>query len=107
MMCVVVCVCTFLVCVSSLCSGSGGHLHSGMAHWHYVCCGFDRSHPPGRLLHQEEPRGEISRYGADLSYFRRSHPVANNNVLIPVREKKDVTLEPVDDIDQEGSFDYK
>lgn len=28
-------------------------------------------------------------------------------VLVPVREKKDATLEPVDDIDQEGSFDYR
>ncbi|XP_077585794.1 neurofascin isoform X2 [Stigmatopora nigra] len=25
----------------------------------------------------------------------------------PVREKKDISLEPVDDIDQEGSFDYR
>lgn len=28
-------------------------------------------------------------------------------VLISVREKKDISLEPVDDKDQEGSFDYR
>lgn len=32
---------------------------------------------------------------------------SDNSVLLPVREKKEVTLEPVDDVDQEGSFDYR
>lgn len=66
--CVSVYVCVLLM-FSSLCSGSGGHLHSGMVHWHYVRRGFDCSHSSRSLLHQEEPRGEISGYGADLSHF--------------------------------------
>lgn len=34
-------------------------------------------------------------------------PKPLNSVLFPVREKKEVPLEPVDDIDQDGSFDYR
>lgn len=37
---------------------------------------------------------------------QRSRPL-ENTTLVPVREKKEVVLEPVDDIDQEGSFDYR
>ncbi|MEQ2175174.1 hypothetical protein GOODEAATRI_015411, partial [Goodea atripinnis] len=45
-----------------LCSGPGGYFHSGVVHWHHVCCGSHRADSPHSLFHQEEPRGEISRY---------------------------------------------
>lgn len=65
--------------LSSLCSGSGGHLHSGVVHRDYVRCGVDRSHPPHSLLYQEEPRGEISRYICALTLSRRSTAVAQTS----------------------------
>lgn len=58
----------------SLCSGSSGHLHSGLVHWDYVRCGSNRSHAPHSLLHQEEPRGKIPRYGGGSS-----HSMSSNN----------------------------
>lgn len=54
--------------LSSLCSGSGGHLHPGVVHRDHVRRGVDRSHPAGGLLHQEEPRGEICGYDAAVSH---------------------------------------
>lgn len=36
-----------------------------------------------------------------------SYDLTNVHFSILVREKKDISLEPVDDKDQEGSFDYR
>ena len=104
------------VCLS-ICTGSGGHHHSGLVHRDNVCCCSHRAHPTHRLLHQEEPRGEIPRYSGDTLYYitllynvHEQHTVSDFTVyfaLISVREKKDISLEPVDDKDQEGSFDYR
>lgn len=97
----------------SVCSGPGGHLHSGLVHRDYVCCGSHRAHPTHSLLHQKEPRGKVPRYSGDSSYSVMSNSTTNVSlntvklVLISVREKKDISLEPVDDKDQEGTFDYR
>lgn len=70
------CVLYVWVCLS-LCSGPGGHHHSGLVHRDHVCRGAHCSHPPHSLLHQAEPRGEISRYSSDCS----CSPVSSNNTL--------------------------
>lgn len=48
------------LCVS-LCSGPGGHLHSGLVDRHHVRRGPHCSHPADSVLHQEEPRREVPR----------------------------------------------
>lgn len=51
--------------VSTLCVFSlhrrGGHSHSGLVHWLDVCHRPHHPHSAHRLLHQEEPWGQISR----------------------------------------------
>lgn len=51
-----------LLSLYSLCSGPGGHHHSGMVHRDHVCGGSHCTHPSHCLLHQKEPRREVSRY---------------------------------------------